>query len=30
MDEVLAMGQEEGMKEALTQIDAVLAGTLTR
>ena len=30
MDELLAMGQEEGMKEALTQVDAILAGDLAR
>jgi hypothetical protein len=26
MDELLAMGQEEGMIQALTQVDAILAG----
>jgi hypothetical protein len=30
MKELLEMGQEQGMTMALEQIDAVLAGTLTR
>ncbi len=30
LEKVLAMGMEEGMKEALGQIDAILAGSEVR
>jgi hypothetical protein len=29
MEQVLAMGMEEGLREAMGQIDAILAGTPT-